>query len=75
MRLFRFLVLVVLLAIVGRLAVRTVSVESTGDTLQITLDKRKLEETGREAAGKVGAALERAGRKLDGGPDEQDARR
>jgi hypothetical protein len=66
MRLVRFLVRVVFLAILGRLAVRTVRVESTGEQVRITIDKRKLAETGREAAGKVGAALENAGRKLDG---------
>jgi hypothetical protein len=71
MRLVRFLVLVALLAILGRLAVRTVRVESSGEQVRITIDKRKLAETGREAAGKVGAALESAGRKLDG---QRDAR-
>jgi len=75
MRLLRFLVLVAFLAIVGRLAVRTVQFESTPDALQITLDKRKLEQTGREAAGTLGAALEKAGRKLDSGNDEREARK
>ena len=74
MRLLRFLVLLVFVAIVGRLVVRTVSVESTDEKLRITIDKRKLKETGREAAEKVGAALEKAGRKLDSGRDERDTR-
>lgn len=65
MRLVRFLVLLALVGIVGWLAVRTVSVESTGEKVQITIDKRKLkqagrelEEQGREAAGKVGKTLQ-----------------
>lgn len=75
MRLLRFLVLVVFVAIVGRLVVLSVSVESTGEKLRITIDKRKLKETGREAADKVSAALEKAARKLDSGRDERDTRR
>lgn len=75
MRLLRFLVLVVFVAIVGRLVVLSVSVESTGEKLRITIDKRKLKETGREAADKVGAALEEAARQLDSGRDERDTRK
>ena len=75
MRLLRFLVLVVFVAIVGRLVVLSVSVESTGEKLRITIDKRKLKETGREAADKVGAALEEAARRLDSGRDERDTRK
>jgi hypothetical protein len=75
MRLLGFLVLVVFVAIVGRLVVRTLSVESTGEKLRITIDKRKLKETGREAADKVGAALEKAARMLDSGRDERDTRK
>ena len=62
-------------AIVGRLVVCSVSVESTGEKLRITIDKRKLKETGREAADKVGAALEEAARQLDSGRDERDTRK
>ena len=75
MRLLRFLVLVVFVAIVGRLVVLSVSIESTGEKLRITIDKRKLKETGREAADKVGAALEEAARQLDSGRDERDTRK
>lgn len=64
MRLLRFLVLVGFVALLGRLAVGTVSVESTGEAVRITIDKRKLKQTGRDAAGQVGRALEQAGRRL-----------
>ena len=79
MRLFRFLVLLFLLGIVGWLVVRSVTVESTDEKVQITIDKRKLkearhdlEEHGRDAADKLGQALEKAGKKLDGGRERQE---
>ncbi len=75
MRLIRFLLLLVFVAIVGRLVVRTLSVESTDEKVRITIDRRKLKETAREAADKVGAALEKAGRKLGSGRDERDTRK
>jgi hypothetical protein len=72
MRLVRFLVLFVLVAMVGWLVVRSVSVVSTDDKLQITIDKRKLKQAGRdlevqgrEAAGKVGHSLQEAGKRLE----------
>lgn len=81
MRLFRFLVLLFLVGIVGWLVVRSVTVESTAEKVQITIDKQKLrdagydlEEKGREAADKVGDALEVAGKKLDHGRERQEAR-
>lgn len=81
MRLLRFGVLVCLLGIVGWLVVRSVSVESNGERVQITIDRQKLkaaghdlEKKGRQAAGKVGQALQVAGKKLDDGDDQRDRR-
>jgi len=72
MRLLRLAALVAFVGICGWVVYRSVSVESTEDKLQITIDKQKLKEAGydlkkegRKAADKVGEALERAGRKLD----------
>lgn len=78
MRMIRLLLLFLLVGIVGWLVVRTVSVETTDEKVQITIDKQKLqqaghdlEQRGREAADKVGEALQHAGKKLD---DERDER-
>jgi hypothetical protein len=72
MRLVKFLLLVVLAAMVGRLVVRTVSVESTGEKVSITIDRqrlreagRDLKEQGREAAQSLGQTLQQAGKKLE----------
>ena len=72
MRLFKFLLLVVVVAVIGRLVARTVSLESTPSEVRITINKQKLKEAGRDleakgrqAAGRVGQALEQAGEKHD----------
>jgi enamine deaminase RidA (YjgF/YER057c/UK114 family) len=81
MRLFRFLLLSFVVGMVGWLVIRSVSVESTRDAVQITFDKQKLKQAGRDltqqgrkAADKVGEALEQAGRKLDDGRAEASGR-
>lgn len=72
MRVFRFLLIVVAIVLVGWLAWRSVSVDSTPDKLQITIDKRELNEAGhvavekgRQAVDKAGAALKKTGEKLE----------
>ncbi len=72
----RFVVAVLLTAalfVAGWLAMRSISVESSGEKVQITIDRgllrqahRDLEQTGRQTVGKVGAALQRAGQQSDG---------
>jgi hypothetical protein len=72
MKLLRLFVLVAFAGVCGWLVYRSVSVESTDEKVQITIDKQKLKEAGRDledrgrqAADKVGQALEQAGHKLD----------
>jgi hypothetical protein len=74
MTLGRALLLVVLLAIVAWLIMRTVSVQSTPEKVRITIDKQKLEqagqearEEGRKAVQEGGQLLERAGKRLENG--------
>ena len=81
MRLLRLLAVVGFVGIVGWLVARTVSVQSTDDTVQITIDKHKLrqaghdlEAKGRQAADTVGEVLQQAGRKLDERRDAKDRR-
>jgi hypothetical protein len=80
MRLLKFVLVLTFVALVGWLAVRTVSVQSTDESLQITIDKRKLREAGdelktrgRRVANQLGHTLTEAGRQLDG--EKPDARR
>lgn len=81
MRLLRLLVVLSFVGIVGWLVVLSVSVQSTDEAVQITIDKHKLrqaghdlEAKGRQAADKVAEALQQAGRKLDDQRDAQDRR-
>jgi single-stranded DNA-binding protein len=81
MRLFRLLALLLLLGVVGRLAVRSITVESSDEKVQITIDKQKLkdashdlEQRGRDAAVTLGQALEKAGKKRDGGREPPETR-
>ena len=80
--LVRGLVLVAIVVVAGWLLWRSVSVESTPEKIEITLDKQQLKaagaqaaEKGREAVGEAGKLIKRRGEKLenldDSTPDSQ----
>ena len=71
MRLVRLVILIVVVVAVGWLIFRTVSVQSTDDQVNITIDKGKLRDAGhdaaeeaRDVAKKAGHLLERSGEKI-----------
>jgi hypothetical protein len=81
MRLLRLLLVLSFVGVVGWLVVLSVSVQSTDEAVQITIDKHKLrqaghdlEAKGRLAAGRFGEALQQAGRKLDDQHEASDRR-
>lgn len=72
MRLLRFLIVSTLLIVAGWLVAQSFSVQTTEGKVQITIDRQKLGQAGHElkdksrrAMGKVGQALQSAGRQLD----------
>jgi hypothetical protein len=74
MRLVKFLLVISFVVVVGWLTVRTVSVESTDEAFEITIDKRKLREAGselkaqtRRVADQFGHSLKEAGEQIDSG--------
>jgi len=65
MRLVRWVVVLYLLGVVGWFAVRAVTVESTGQTVRITVDKQKLKEAGHELAERGRTAVGKVSRAFD----------
>ncbi len=72
MRFLRFAMVVALVGAAGWLVAQSVSVKTSDEAVQITIDRQKLSQAsgtlkdrGRQAVGQVGQALQSAGQSLD----------